>query len=304
MKRTLFALIIASLFSLSACGLFGIGGKKKDAKPEETSEAIAYEKVQDALNAGNFDVAIVRLERLETRFPFGRYGEQAKLEIIFAHFMKGDYEAALAAADRFISLHPVHPNVDYAYFLIGMAHFQRDRGLFDRLFGAPEFTKDTASTQLAFAAFKELVTRFPRSPYAKDAKTRMAYLRNVLAQAELSIARYYLSQDIWVAAANRANGIIENYSSTPAIADALAVLVEANYKLGLEDAANDALRVLAANFPEYEEFEGEGTLVIRDSVRNRDRSWLNVMTFGFLGRPPTPPPIQIRVPEETESHSE
>ena len=294
-------MIVMSLLSLSACGLFGIGGKKAKEKPEETSEVIAYERVQHALNAGNFDAAIIRLEALETRFPFGRYGEQAKLEIIYAHFMKGDYEAALASADRFISLHPVHPNVDYAYYLIGMSHFQRDRGFFDRLLGAPEYTKDTSSTQLAFAAFKELVTRFPRSPYAKDAKTRMAYLRNVLAQAELSVARYYLTQDIWVAAANRASGVIENYPSTPAVADALAVLVEANYKLGLEDAANDALRVLAANFPEYENFDGEGNLVIRESVRNRDRSWINVMPFGFLGRPPTPPPIEIQIPEEEET---
>ncbi|MCE2437200.1 MAG: outer membrane protein assembly factor BamD [Pseudomonadales bacterium] len=305
MKRTLAASLIFALVLMSGCGLFGIGGKKNKSKePEETSEALAYERVQTALEAGNFDVAIQRLEYLETRFPFGRYGEQAQLEIVYAHFMKGDYDAAIVAAERFISLHPVHPKADYAYYLMGMSHFQRDRGYFDRMLGAPEYTKDTTGTQLAFAAFRELVTRFPRSPYAKDAKTRMAYLRNVLAQAEVNVAQYYLTNDIWVAAANRASGVVENYPSTPAVAEALAILVEANYKLGLEDPANDALRVLATNFPDYENFDGEGNLIIREGIRNRDRSWLNVMTFGFLGKPPTPPPIQIKVPAERPEASD
>jgi len=125
----------------------------------------------------------------------------------------------------------------------------------------------------------------------------MVYLRNLLAQAEVDIASYYLSRDAHVAAANRARAVVENYSKTPSVPEALAILIESNYKLGLTEAANDSLRVLAMNYPDYRAFDENGNLVLEEAIANRDRSWINIMTFGLVDRPNVPPPLQISQPD-------
>jgi outer membrane protein assembly factor BamD len=153
--------------------------------------------------------------------------------------------------------------------------------------------RDVTHLQQAFSDFNELVTRFPASEYARDARQRMVYLRNALAEAEVNVATFYIGRGANVAAANRARHVVENYGQTPAVADALAVLVEANWKLGLQGAAGDALKVLALNFPDYHGFDDDGQLVLRDVIENRQRSWLNMVTFGLLDRPEVPPPLRI-----------
>lgn len=283
---------------MAGCAWMPFVGDDDEAPEEvETTEQILYESAQSSLRSNNYRAGIEKLGRLEARFPFGRYAEQAQLEMIYANYMAGDFEAASAAADRFIRLHPQHDDIDYAYYLRGLIADAEGSGLFDRLRPADAAKRDTTNARKAFAHFAALLRDHPDSDYAKDARQRMIHLRNVIAESEIHVANYYISRGAHVAAANRARAVIENYSQTPAAAQALAILVEANYKLGLEEAANDALRILAINHPEYPAFDDAGNLVLEETIRNRDRSWVNVMTLGLLDRPDAPPPLKIRHPE-------
>jgi outer membrane protein assembly factor BamD len=276
------------------CALWG--GRDDDRDPEadlDATEQLLYRNVQRSLRSGNYQQAIENLERLEARFPFGRYAEQAQLELIYAHYMSFNPEAARTSADRFIRLHPQHPNVDYAYYLKGLAAYNKNPGVFDRLFATDIAKRDMTSAREAYADFSELLARFPDSPYAPDAKKRMLHLRDILARHELHVASFYMERRAYVAAANRARYIVQNYPRADSVPDALALLVEANYKLGLEEAAHDALEVLAANFPDYEAFDQDGNLLLAEQILNRDRSWTNMMTLGLLDRPDVPPPIKL-----------
>ncbi len=292
--RFLLPLMLLWLTLAGGCSIFG-GHDKGDAQDEvDANEALMYRNIQRSLRAGSYQEAIKSLQQLESRFPFGRYAEQAQLELIYAHYMSFDMEEARSAADRFIKLHPQHPNVDYAYYLKGLASYNENRGVFDRLVSTDIAERDMTSAHYAYEEFADLLSHLPDSPYAPDAKKRMLYLRDLLARHELYVANFYMERKAYVAAANRARYVIENYSKADCVPDALALMVEANYKLGLKDAANDALEVLAVNFPDYKAFDKSGELVLRDQILNRDRSWTNLMTLGLLDRPDVPPPIKLK----------
>jgi outer membrane protein assembly factor BamD len=297
MKQAFWYAGLLSLLLNAGCAMLPFWGKKQDSDAEldlNTTEQILYRNAQRSLRSGNYRQAITELERLEANFPFGRFAEQAQLEIVYAHYMSFNPDAARNTADRFIRLHPQHPSVDYAYYLKGLAAYHRNRGVFDRLVSTDVSKRDMTSNQEAYTDFALLLSRFPNSDYAPDARQRMLYLRNVLARSEINIANFYMERNAYTAAANRARTVVENYSRSDAVPDALALMVEASYKLGMEDAANDALEVLAANFPDYRAFDARGDLVLDEQIRNRDRSWTNMVTLGLLDRPEVPPPIRLR----------
>lgn len=296
-------LAVALIATVAGCARFGGRDDEDDYGSPDATQQVLYEEAQRSLGSGNYGDSIVRLQRLDARFPFGRFAEQAQLELIFAHHMVGEHDSAQAAAERFIRLHPQHPKVDYAYYMRGLSSLARDRGIFRRFLGTDISRRDITNIKQAFAQFNELVTNFPGSAYAKDARQRMIYIRNVLAAHELNVASYYLGRGAYVAAANRARYVIENFSQTTAAPDALALLIEANWQLGLDDAAHDALEVLALNFPAYHAFDQQGQLVLRKIIDNRERSWLNMVTFGLLGRPQAPPPLTIRQHTVTDPQS-
>ena len=287
---------IAVLAAAGGCAWMPFIGDDDEDLEQETSEQALYRRAQAGLRTGNYTQSITRLQRLEARFPFGRYAEQAQLELIYANHMARDLDAAQAAAERFIRLHPQHPNVDYAHYMKGVTALARDRGATGRFMKTELSHRDVSNVRQAFADFNDLIVRFPNSEFAKDAQQRMIYLRNVLAAAEVNIAQYYLGRGAYVAAANRARHVVESYSQTPATPDALAVLIESNWKLGLKEAADDALEVLALNFPDYRGFDKTGKLVLTNVVENRRRTWLNMVTFGLLSRPDAPPPLEIPRP--------
>jgi len=305
-RRRSHAAIIAVCLVLSSAGcssipFFGKDKKKNfDEEDLNTTEQILYRDSQRSLRSGNYSVAIESLQRLEARFPFGRYAEQAQLEIVYAHYMAAAFESARTAADRFIRLHPSHPHIDYAYYLKGLAAFAKNKGLMDRIFASDPAKRDMTAAREAYADFATLLAVYPSSQYAPDARQRMLYLRDLIARAELHIADYYMRRAAYVAASNRARYVVETYSKSEVAADALAVVIEANFRLGLEEAANDALRVLSLNFPDYHAFDKNGNLVLTDQIRNRDRSWTNLITFGLLDRPAVPPPIEMNQPEGTD----
>ena len=207
--------------------------------------AAAEEKMRDR----DYDKAIKFYEIIESRFPHGRYAMQGQLEIAYAYYKKQEAASAMAAADRFIKLHPHHPNVDYAYYLKGLANFN-ERGIVEKLTQQQIDDRDTKSLRESFLAFKELVTRYPNSKYTKDATQRMTFLVNTLAGNELHVARYYMKREAYVAAVNRCKYVLENYPHSTSVEEALVIMISAYDMLGMSDLKQDTLRVLKTNYPQ------------------------------------------------------
>jgi outer membrane protein assembly factor BamD len=201
---------------------------------------------------GNYAEAIRIFEKLQGRYPYGRYAEQAQLDIAYAYFKNDEPAMALAACDRFIRQYPTHDNVDYVYYLKGIVNFRGERSLGSAFFGSPDdlFDRDPKSLREAYGSFKELVDRFPQSQYADDSRARMRYLYNAQAAYEANVARYYYKRGAYVAAVNRAKYVVENFPRTPALEHALGISVMAYEKMGLNALSDDALRVLKQNFPQ------------------------------------------------------
>jgi outer membrane protein assembly factor BamD len=192
-------------------------------------------------------------------------------------------EAARSAADRFIRLHPTHPNVDYAYYLKGMVSYEQDKNFLASIIPMDPSTRDPGAARESFQDFSQLIRRFPNSEYAPDAQQRMKYLRNLLATAEIHVARYYIKRGAYVAAANRGRYVLENFQGAVAVPDALAIMVEAYQLLEMNDLADQALLVLNTNYPEHKSLDNKGNFIKNKGIRAKGRGWLNVVTFGLLG---------------------
>lgn len=244
--------LLAGLLA-GACGLL----------PQEADETQGwsaqklYAEAKAHLDSRNYDQAIKYYEKLEARYPYGRFAQQAQLEIAYAYYKDGEPAQAIAAAERFIKLHPNHPHVDYAYYLKGLANFNDDLGWLGYLGGQDLSERDPKAARESFEAFKELVTKFPESRYTPDAIQRMNYLVNALASHEVHVARYYLKRGAYVAAVNRAQTALKSYPQAPANEEGLVILVKAYDALGLKDLRDDAERVLKRNFPDSQFLKGD-----------------------------------------------
>lgn len=235
-------------FALTGCGLFS-GSDKGDPTSGWSAEKL-YAEAHDNLTASNWQETLRMLDILQTRYPFGRYAQQAQMEMAYVHWKNGDNDQAISSADRFIKQFPNHPNVDYVYYLRGLINFNDDLGLLSAITRQDLAERDPKSLQESFDAFKELVTRFPDSRYTPDATARMQYLVNALASHEAYVARYYLRRGAYVAALNRAQGIVKNYHQSPSVQEALQIIVQAYDGMGLTVLRDDARRVLDLNFPQ------------------------------------------------------
>lgn len=222
-------------------------------KPGSTAKdpQSAYKEGKDLLNDGSYESAITAFEQLEARFPYGRYAQQAQIDTIYANYKLGEMESVISSADRFVRQHPNHPAADYAYYLKGLAYenSKTDEWL-PFLPRQPLSERDAKGAQNAFDTFRQLVTSYPESRYAEDSRKRMAELVEALATHELNAARYYLKRRAPVAAANRAQYIVVNYSNSPAVEEALSILVQSYDTLKLDTLRNDAERVLRQNYPQ------------------------------------------------------
>ncbi|MFM9913905.1 MAG: outer membrane protein assembly factor BamD [Methylophilaceae bacterium] len=253
-RTSLALLVLLTLFCISGCAIFGEPTELDETKgwgPQKIHDA-----GEDAMRHRDYEKATKYYQIVEVRFPHGKYATQSQLDIAYAYYKKPDPAAAVAAAERFIKLHPHHPNVDYAYYLKGLATFN-ERGMVEKLVDQEISDRDPKAQRESFAAFKDLVTRFPESKYAKDAFLRMNYLVNNLAENELHVARYYMKRGAFLAAANRCKYVIEKYPESPSQEEALIILISAYESLGLEDYQQDTLRVLKANFPKSRFLTGE-----------------------------------------------
>jgi len=235
------SVLAALFFALAGCS----GLSSKDETQGWSAERL-YGEAKDSMSSKEWAKAIKYLEKLQARYPYGRYAQQAQLEVAYAQWKDGERASAIAAADQFIKLYPNHPNVDYAWYLKGMVNFNQAGPL--AWLTTPDMSdRDPKASREAFLAFKEVVTRFPDSRYAEDSAARMRYLVNA---SEVHVARYYIKRGAYVAAANRAQYAIEHYPQAPAVEGAMVVLVQAYDALGMPELRDGAQRVLMKNFPD------------------------------------------------------
>lgn len=230
---------------LAACSLLP---EAKDETKGWSAQRL-YSAAKDEMKDQNYSKAIQYFETLEARYPYGRFAQQAQLEVAYAYYKDNEPLSAVTAADRFIKLHPDHPYVAYAYYLKGLANFNEDLGFLSALGKQDMSERDPKSARESFEAFKELATRFPDSKYTPDAIARMKYLVNALAAHEVHVARYYIKRHAYVAAASRARYALEHYPEAPITEEALVIMAQAYDALALNDLRDDALRVLKQTYP-------------------------------------------------------
>ena len=285
MKNLSLMLLILSLSLTTGCSWLGWGDEEQT---EEDSAGLTekdfYERIQSSLNASNWTVAISNLQLLESQFPFGKYAEQGQLELIYAQYKSGDYESSIASADRFIRLHPQHPNVDYAFYVKGLSEISQTGGFFDSFLPTDSSMRDIGEARGAFTTLTELLSRFPESPYAADARKRLVSLRNRLARAEIHVANYYFTRGAYLAAANRGRFVVENFQQSPAVPDGLAVMAQAYYLLEMKELADNSVKVLVANYPEHPSLDSNGQFDFERRLLADQDSWLDKLSFGVLKR--------------------
>ncbi|MBK7686806.1 MAG: outer membrane protein assembly factor BamD [Rhodocyclaceae bacterium] len=256
--RTFQALLLSlsAALLLSGCGALGEKGDEQARRPASK----LYSEAKLLMSESAWEPAIKLFEKLEARYPYGRYAQQAQLEVAYAYFRQQEPASAISACDRFIRLHPNHPSVDYAYYLKGLTNFNEDIGLMGFISNQDLTERDPKAARESFDAFKELVRRFPDSKYTPDAIARMNYLVNSLASYEVHVARYYLKRGAYVAALNRAQTAIKTYPDAPAHEEALFLMIKAYDLLAMNDLRDDTERIMRKNFPKSEYFvRGLGT---------------------------------------------
>jgi outer membrane protein assembly factor BamD len=289
MQHRIFSQLTRSFLRLAAlCAILGLAAcasnpEDESAKVRETERQL-YETAQRQLRTQQWDLAIDNLQRLEENFPFGTYAEQAQLELVYAYYRNYDFEASIAAADRFIRLHPRHRNVDYAYYMKGLASFDQNRGFFERFLPTDMSQRDPGAARESFGYFNQLLTLYPDSQYAPDAEKRMVYLRNLLARYEIHVANYYFKRGAYVAAVNRGRYVVENFQQTPAVPDALAVMVQGYKLLGLSELQENTLAVLKTNYPEHPALNENGEFDFQFSTAEDERSLMSKVTLGLFDK--------------------
>lgn len=286
-------LLVISLFLL-------VGACSSAAKVDESlTEVQLYEQAQKDLGNHNFSMAIAKLKALDSRYPFGRYAEQAQLELIYAYYKTADSEATRDSANRFIRLHPEHPNVDYAYYMRGLASFEQDQSFLARFLPLDMTRRDPGAARSSYNDFAQLTRRYPNSRYSPDAKARMVYLRNLLASYEVHVGYYYLERQAYIAAARRGTYIVENFNGTPSAGDGLAIMVEAYQRMGMTDLASSSLAVLKLNYPNHPTLaKGQFKPVVKEL---QDRDWFTKSIARWVGSNNDPlPPGQTRADEDLQ----
>jgi outer membrane protein assembly factor BamD len=242
--RLIAAVLVTSTLALAGCKSW------RDREVEQAPPEKLYERARSMLGSGDFRNAVGVYEALEARYPFSEQARQARLDILYAYYRSGEKESALDAADQFIRENPTHPRIDYAMYIKGLVQFERTPNLLERTFRADLTERPPQDARASFQSFQMLIERFPDSDYAHDARDRMVFLRNRLADYEVHVADFYLRRRAYVAALDRAKFCIENYDGAPAVRQALDVMIAAYDGMGLKDLADQSRAVYALNFPD------------------------------------------------------
>ena len=251
MKKTIkniqYLTFVGTFALLTACS-----SSPDEQEPElkNAGPQVLYDKAKEQLSTGNYNAAVQTLSMLDSRYPFGPLSHQVQLDLIFAYYKTGKTDQAIATIDRFIRLNPNHSDVDFALHMRGLVNLDADKNLFQEMFGIDRTDRDPSHSRQAFEDFRSLIEKYPNSRYAADAKQRMVAIKQRLAQYEIRIAQFYMARQAWVAAANRAQYVVENYADTNTVKQALQIMVECYDQLGLEELKEHARTTLLLNFPE------------------------------------------------------
>lgn len=246
-----------------------------------SGEDILWREGLRSMDVSNWPRAIAIMQQIEAQFPFGQFAAQSQLELIFAYYKNSEPAAARAAADRFIRLYPDHASLDYAYYMRGMAYYSEDARILARYMPTDPSKRDPGKARESFSDFSQLISRFPNSPYAPDARARMIYLRNLLAAYEVHVSEFYIERQAFLSALNRARYVVENFQGTPVIPRALEIVVEMYLRLGLNDLADASLAILKQNYPDSKTLDANGNFLV--STQITDPSFLYSMSFGLVG---------------------
>ncbi|MGC1181603.1 outer membrane protein assembly factor BamD [Legionella sp.] len=248
MKRIQILFLVGLIFSLSSCKTWW----NKDDDDKNPFKGMSAEQLhndsQKALHKGEYATAIKQLEAIETMYPFSDYTENSQMHLIYAYYKNEDYPSAAATAERFIHLYPRAKHVDYAYYMRGLANFQQNRGVFAKILPMDESWRDPGTQTQAYSDFAILVEKFPESKYKANALQRMIYLRNMFAQQELNISKYYFKRKMYVAAIERAGYLVKNYPQAPSVQQALVIMYHSNIALGLNKAAEEVRTVYQTTY--------------------------------------------------------
>ena len=298
-KITILALSLGVASAFVGCSS---NPSKKDVvdKGPQSSEQVYFEKAQKSLERNQYTDAVKSLEALDTYYPTGQYTQQAQLELLYAKFKQKDYEGTIALAERFIRLNPQHPNVDYAYYVRGVANMEMNYDSLIRYTSLQQSHRDVSYIKVAYQNFVDLIRRFPSSKYSVDAAQRMKYIGQELAESEMNAARFNIQRKAWLAAAERAQWVIEHYPQTPQTPEALATLAYSYQKLGDTATSQQYIDILKLNYPNLVKSNGEVNL----RAARKDSSWVNRATLGLLGRQSkTSDSKNIEASTETEKRS-
>ncbi len=248
-------LLIILFLALAVAGCSSSGSQRGESgargEQRERSAEDLYNQAQRQVNRRDYNGAAETLENLQARYPFGPYFKQAQLDLINVYFQQEEMGSTIAAADRFIRLNPRDEHVPYAIYMRGRANLERGNDFLTRTFGIDRRVRDPSPLREAMNDFSRVAENYPDSEYASDARQRVSQLRRDLAYHEMHVTRWYMERGAYVAAANRAMGVVENFQGTPQVQEALGVLVDAYGRLDIDDLRQDVLRIIEANYPDH-----------------------------------------------------
>jgi len=211
---------------------------------------VLYDNAKQQMDNGNFSGAATTLSSLDSRYPFGPLSHQVQLDLIYSYYKSGKPDQTLATIDRFIRLNPNHSDVDYAYYMRGLTNMESDNNLFQELLNIDRSDRDPTRSREAFDDFRGLIERYPNSKYSADARKRMLYIKNRLAGYEISIARFYMRREAFVAAANRGKYVLEHYPDSDKVQQALEIMVACYDQLQLTELKDNVIKTLRLNYPD------------------------------------------------------
>ncbi len=241
LRRLAVPLLLAVFFS-------GCAGNDEQETEIQNLQS-AYDEATEAVSRRNYRRGIMIFEAIQARYPFSDLSRQVQLELMYAYYKAGQKEQAIDAADTFMRENPIHPRVDYALYIKGLAYFEDSAGFLERRFKKDVTKRPPEGVTESYSSLRRLVERYPASEYAPDARQRMIFLKERLADYENHVADYYLRRGAFVAALNRAKSALEQYNGASGNARSLRIMAAAYDELGMNKLASDARRVLELNFP-------------------------------------------------------
>ncbi|MFC6491060.1 outer membrane protein assembly factor BamD [Nitratireductor sp. GCM10026969] len=227
------------------------------------------------LNAGRMKEAVAKFEAVDQQHPYSEFARKALLMHTFANYRQGNYSEAIGSGERYVSLYPTSEDAAYAQYLVGLANFRQIR----------EVTQDQRESRRTIEAMEQVVQRWPDSEYVPDAQAKIRYAHDQLAGKEMQVGRYYLERREYIAAIKRFRGVVENYSDTRHVEEALARLTEAYYAMGIVSEAQTAAAVLGHNFPESDWYKDAYALLQSGGLEPRENSgsWLSRAASAITG---------------------